>query len=240
LIPPSTPSTSRASGPSPNDSESATPVSASAATGGISGGVGNTVQIHSVGHPRSSFYVFEQVYNEQGLPIEGVYVDRNGDGTITADDKYRYESPSPDYTLGLSTQFEHKNWDASFSARANFGNYVYNNVASNNTVYTFMYNSQGYLSNSLKAINDVQFNNAQYHSDHYVENASFLRMDNVSVGYTFNNLFDQIRSLRVSATVQNPFVISDYSGLDPEVFSGIDNNVYPRPRTFILGVNLNF
>jgi iron complex outermembrane receptor protein len=103
-----------------------------------------------------------------------------------------------------------------------------------------MYNSQGYLNNALGDINNYGFSNAQYMSDHYVENASFLRMDNMSVGYTFNNLFDQVQSLRVSGTVQNAFVITNYSGLDPEVFSGIDNEVYPRPRTFILGLSLNF
>jgi len=209
-------------------------------TGGISGGVGNTIQIHSVGHPRSSFYVYEQVYNENGNPLDGVYVDRNEDGQITADDKYRYKDPAPDYTLGLSSKFEYKNWDASFSARANLGNYVYNNVASNNTVYEFMYNSQGYLNNAMSNINESGFTNAQYMSDHYVENASFLRMDNISVGYSFGDIIDQVQSMRVSATVQNAFVISDYSGLDPEVFGGIDNNVYPRPRTFILGLSLNF
>ncbi|WP_212747546.1 SusC/RagA family TonB-linked outer membrane protein [Fodinibius saliphilus] len=209
-------------------------------TGGISGGVGNTVQIHSVGHPRSSFYVYEQVYDENGNPIEGVYVDRNEDGKITAEDKYRYKNPSPDVTLGLSSRFEYKNWDASFSARANIGNYIYNNVASTNTMYSSMYNSQGYLSNAITDIKELQFNNAQFHSDHYVENASFLRMDNISVGYTFGDIFDQVQSMRVSATVQNAFVISNYSGLDPEVFNGIDNNIYPRPRTFILGLSLNF
>lgn len=209
-------------------------------TGGISGGVGNTVQIHSVGFPRSSFYVYEQVYDANGKPIEGVYVDRNDDGIINAADKYRYKSPSPDYTFGFSSRFEYKNWDASFSARANLGNYVYNNVASNNTVYSFMYNSQGYLSNSLTSIRSVDFNNAQYLTDHYVENGSFLRMDNITLGYTFNELLRQGTSLRVSTTVQNAFVITDYSGLDPEVFGGIDNNVYPRPRTFILGLSLNF
>lgn len=209
-------------------------------TGGISGGVGNTVQIHSVGFPRSSFYVFEQVYDENGDPIEGVYVDRDGDGSITEADKYRYQDPSPDYTLGMSSRFEYKNWDASFSARANIGNYVYNNVASNNTVYSFMYNSQGYLVNALDDIREVNFNNAQYMSDHYVENASFLRMDNITLGYTFNDVFSGGSTLRASATVQNAFVITNYSGLDPEVFGGIDNNVYPRPRTFILGLSLNF
>ena len=209
-------------------------------TGGISGGVGNTIQIHSVGFPRNSFYVYEQVYDDQGNPIEGVYVDRNGDGTINESDKYRYEDPAPDFTLGLSSRYEYKNWDASFSARANIGNYVYNNVASGNTVYEFMYYSDGYLNNSLQSINNAQFNGAQYSSDYYVENASFLRMDNISVGYTFSNLFNQGSSLRLSGTVQNAFVITNYSGLDPEVFSGIDNNVYPRPRTFILGASLNF
>lgn len=209
-------------------------------TGGISGGVGNTIQIHSVGFPRNAFFVFEQVYDENGNPIEGVYVDRNNDGSITEADKYRYQDPSPDYTLGFSSRLEYQNWDASFSARANLGNYVYNNVASNNTVYSFMYNSQGYLVNALDDIREVNFNNAQYMSDHYVENASFLRLDNVTLGYTFNNLFNAGTSLRASATVQNVFVLTNYSGLDPELFGGIDNNVYPRPRSFILGVNINF
>lgn len=208
-------------------------------TGAISGGVGNTIQIHSVGFPRNSFYVYQQVYDENGNPIEGVYVDRNGDGTINESDKYRYEDPAPDFTLGLSSRYKYKNWDASFSARANVGNYVYNNVASGHTVYEFMYYSDGYLNNSMEAINDAQFNSAQYSSDYYVENASFLRMDNISVGYTFNNLFDQGTTLRVSSTIQNAFVITNYSGLDPEVFSGIDNNIYPRPRSFILGLSLN-
>lgn len=208
-------------------------------TGGIAGGVGNTIQIHSVGHPRSSFFVYEQVYDENGDPIEGLYVDRNGDGQITDDDKYRHESPNADVTLGLSSRFEYKNWDASFSARANLGNYVYNNVASSNGFYSDMLYNQ-YIRNAPTSIRETNFYNAQFHSDHYVENASFLRMDNMSVGYTLNDLFPQVNSLRVSATVQNAFVISDYSGLDPEVFSGIDNNLYPRPRTFVLGLNINF
>jgi iron complex outermembrane receptor protein len=208
-------------------------------TGGIAGGTGNTIQIHSVGHPRSSFYVYEQVYDQSGDPIEGVYVDRNEDGQITADDKYRHESPSADVTLGLSSRFEYKNWDASFSARANLGNHVYNNVASSNGFYSDMLYNQ-YIRNAPASIKETNFYNAQFHSDHYVENASFLRMDNITVGYSLNDVFNQVKSLRVSATVQNAFVISDYSGLDPEVFGGIDNNLYPRPRTFVLGLNLNF
>lgn len=208
-------------------------------TGGISGGVGNTIQIHSVGYPRNSFYVYEQVYDANGMPIEGLYVDRNGDGVINDNDKYRYESPSADYEFGFSSRMEYKNWDASFAGHASLGNYVYNNVASGNAFYSEML-YEGYLRNAPASVLETGFTNSQFFSDYYVENASFLRLDNVNVGYTFNDVFDVLNSLRISATVQNVFVITDYSGLDPEVFGGIDNNIYPRPRTFVLGLNLNF
>ena len=209
-------------------------------TGGITGGTGNFVQVHSVDHPRNSFFVFEQVYDENGLPIEGLYVDRNGDGEITDDDKYRYKSPNSDWTFGLSTRYEYANWDASFSARASLGNYVYNNVASDNAIISGTFNNTGYLTNPTEFVFDTNFENARYTSDHYVENASFLRMDNITVGYTFDQFIDVVSSLRVSATVQNVFTITDYSGQDPEVFGGIDYNLYPRPRTLMLGLNLNF
>lgn len=208
-------------------------------TGGISGGVGNTIQLHSVGFPRSSFYVFEQVYNAEGKPIEGLYVDRNGDGVINESDKYRYESPSADYEFGFNTRVEYKSWDASIAGHASVGNYVYNNVKSSNAFYSEML-YEGYLRNAPESVLETNFNTAQFFSDHYVENASFLRLDNINLGYTFNDPFNVINSLRVSATVQNVFVITNYSGLDPEVFGGIDNNIYPRPRTFVLGLNLNF
>ena len=209
-------------------------------TGGIAGGTGNTIQIHSVGHPRNSFYVYEQVYDENGMPIEGLYVDRNGDGQITEADMYRHKSPSPDWTFGFSSRYEYKNWDASFAARASIGNYVYNNVASDNAIISQTFNNTGFLTNPTQFVNSSRFVNAQYHSDHFVENASFLRLDNISVGYTFNQLLDVVSSMRVSATVQNVFTITEYSGQDPEVFGGIDYNLYPRPRTFVLGLNLNF
>ena len=208
-------------------------------TGGIEGGTGNTIQINSVGHPRNSFYVFEQVYNEQGNPIEGVYVDRNDDGVINSDDKYRYKDPTADLTLGLSSRIEYKNWDASFSGRASIGNYVYNNVGSSNAFYNDMLYTQ-YIRNSPTSVMETNFYNSQFFSDHYVENASFFRMDNITVGYSFNKFIDFAKSLRVSATVQNAFVITNYSGIDPEVFGGIDTNLYPRPRNFVLGVSLNF
>ncbi|MEX2478786.1 MAG: SusC/RagA family TonB-linked outer membrane protein [Gracilimonas sp.] len=208
-------------------------------TGGIAGGVGNTIQLHSVGYPRSSFYVFEQVYNSDGDPIEGLYVDRNGDGVVNESDKYRYESPSADYEFGFSSRLEYKKWDASFAGHASVGNYVYNNVKSGNGFYNDML-YEGYLRNAPESILETNFHEAQFFSDHFVENASFLRLDNVNLGYTFSNVFDAINSLRVSATVQNVVVLTNYSGLDPEVFGGIDNNIYPRPRTFVLGLNLNF
>lgn len=209
-------------------------------TGGIAGGTGNTVQVHSVDHPRNSFFVFEQVYDNDGMPIEGLYVDRNGDGIINDDDKYRLESPNPDFTFGISSRLEHKNWDASFAARASFGNYVYNNVASDNAIFSQMFDNTGFLTNPTSFINDTPFQNAQYRTDHFVENASFLRLDNVSLGYTFDEVMRGVSSLRVSGTVQNVFTITEYSGQDPEVFGGIDYNLYPRPRTFMLGLNLNF
>lgn len=208
-------------------------------TGGIAGGVGNTIQLHSVGFPRSSFYVFEQVYNANGKPIEGLYVDRNGDGVVNEADKYRYESPSADYQFGFNSRVEYKNWDASVAGHASVGNYVYNNVKSGNAYYSEMF-YEGYLRNAPESVLETNFNNAQFFSDHFVENASFFRLDNVNIGYTLNDVFNTISSLRLSATVQNVFVITEYSGLDPEVFGGIDNNIYPRPRTFVLGLNLNF
>ncbi|HYW35064.1 MAG TPA: SusC/RagA family TonB-linked outer membrane protein [Balneolaceae bacterium] len=211
-------------------------------TGGISGGTGNTIQINSVGHPRKSFYVYKQVYNQNGRPLAGVYVDQNGDGIINANDKYRYKSPSPRYTFGLSPKAKYKNWDFSFTARADLGNYVYNNVLSNHDSYNSLLNSSGVLTNAVASITQTNFSTPQYHSDYFVENASFLRLDNATLGYTFKQLgFEgQNASLRLSATVQNAFVITNYDGINPEVFGGIDNNIYPRPRTFILGISLNF
>jgi len=208
--------------------------------GGIAGGTGNTVQVHSVGHPRSAFFVYEQVYDTDGNPIEGLYVDRNGDGVIDENDKYRFKSPNADWTFGLSSRYEYRNWDASFSARASLGNYVYNNVASDNAIVSQTFDNTGFLTNPTSFVRDTDFTNAQYRTDHFVEDGSFLRLDNVSVGYRFDNLFNAVSSMRVSATVQNVFTLTEYSGQDPEVFGGIDYNLYPRPRTFVLGLNLNF
>jgi iron complex outermembrane receptor protein len=204
----------------------------------IGGGVGNFIQNQRVGFPSNSFFVFQQVYGSNGMPIEGLYVDRTGTGgTVTSNNlnKYHYKKPDPDYTLGISSRLSYKQFDFSFSGRANVGNYVYNNVASG-ALYSTVYNQSGFFNNLPKQINDAKFTNTQYFSDFYVENASFFKMDNMSVGYNF----DQYIKTRFSFTVQNVFTITKYKGLDPEVNGGIDNNFYPRPRVFVLGVNLTF
>ncbi|MEZ4988176.1 MAG: SusC/RagA family TonB-linked outer membrane protein [Saprospiraceae bacterium] len=211
-------------------------------TGGISGGVGNNIQIHSVGYAASSFYVYEQVYDETGKPIEGLYVDRNGDGQVTPADRYRFENPAPDYFFGFTSNLNVGNFDFSFAGRANVGNYVYNNRFVNSANYNSIYNSTGFLSNVHSDINTVGFNVPQYFSDYFLENGSFLRIDHITAGYRFNSVFGDTKGgdLRVYATLQNPIVVTKYQGIDPEIFGGIDNDIYPRSRTFLLGANLNF
>jgi len=204
----------------------------------IGGGVGNFIQNQRVGFPANSFFVFQQVYGSNGMPIEGLYVDRTGTGgTVTSNNlnKYHYKKPAPDLTLGINSRVAYKQLDFSFAGRANFGNYVYNNVASG-ALYSTLYNQSGFYNNLPKLVNNSKFTNTQYFSDFYVENASFFKMDNMSVGYNF----DQYIKARLSFTVQNVFTITKYKGLDPEVDGGIDNNFYPRPRIFVLGVNLTF
>ena len=211
--------------------------------GGISGGVGNNVQYNTVGMPRNTFYLFNQVYNEAGMPIEGLYVDKTGNGgdvTADNDNKYLLGNPDADYLVGLNGRVAYKNFDFSFAGRLSVGNEVYNNINSSNALYSNLYSQSGFTQNIPSAISQTNFQNAQYWSDIYLEDASFFRMDNISFGYNFTKFISDKINGRVSATVQNAFVITNYSGLDPEVDGGIDNNIYPRPRTFMLGVNLNF
>lgn len=210
-------------------------------TGGISGGVGNTIQVHSVGYAPNSFFVFQQVFDPDGNPIEGLYVDRNGDGQITDEDRYRYEQPNAQYFFGITSNISYKNWDFSFAGRANFGNYVYNNVGSMNGELSRLYRPEGpYLANITPDALNVRFNNAQYLSDFYVQNASFFKMDNITLAYNFGEVIRGVRNLSVGAIVQNAFVITKYEGLDPEVIGGIDNNIYPRPRNFVVSLSLDF
>ncbi|MDQ0477213.1 MULTISPECIES: SusC/RagA family TonB-linked outer membrane protein [Chryseobacterium] len=207
--------------------------------GGISGGVGNTVQAHSVGYTPFSFYVYQQAYDSNGKPLEGVYVDRNGDGKISADgDKYFYKSTTPDATFGFSTKFKYKNWDMSTSLRAVVGNYVYNNFDSQSNVQSIATNE--YLQNISSTTANYGFGTPQYWSDAFVENASFLRMDNLTLGYNFGDVFNKGSNLRVYGMAQNVFVVTDYSGVDPEIFGNIDNGFYQRPKVYSLGLNFQF
>ncbi len=207
--------------------------------GGISGGVGNTVQTHKVGEQQFSYLVYQQVYDTNGKPIEGVYVDRNGDGMITDSDKRIFRSPNPDYVLGFNSYMNYKNFDLNFTLRSNIGNYVYNNIASSNGTQRNT-SDLGSLRNAHVSMLDTGFKAVQYWSDYYVQEASFLKMDNIVLGYNFQNLSEGNTTLRLYTTVQNVFTITDYDGIDPEIDGGIDNNLYPRPRTFLVGFNLNF
>jgi TonB-dependent starch-binding outer membrane protein SusC len=208
--------------------------------GGI--GVDAFIQNHQVGYPASSFFPYQQIYDGAGKPIEGLYLDRSGEGgTVfgSTNNRYRYKRPQPDFLIGVNSRVNYKKLDFSFSGRLSVGNYVYNNVQSGRAFYNGIYSLE-YLSNTLNSINDTKFTTQQIYSDYYVQNASFFRMDNVSVGYSFDKVFVDRVKARVSLTVQNAFVVTKYKGIDPEVDGGIDNNIYPRPRTFLLGVNLTF
>ncbi|WP_027378440.1 SusC/RagA family TonB-linked outer membrane protein [Chryseobacterium daeguense] len=206
--------------------------------GGIEGGSGNTIQAHAVGYAPNAFWVYQQVYDGNGKPVDGVYVDRNNDGIINTLDKYYYKSTTPDAILGFSTKLSVKDWDFGLSARAVLGNYVYNNAASNSSLQSASTNE--YLQNVYSTAAVYQFQVPQYFSDLYIENASFLRLDNVNVGYNFGEVFTKGSNLKVYAMAQNVFVISKYSGIDPEVFGGIDNGYYQMPRIYSLGFNFQF
>ena len=210
--------------------------------GGISGGVGNTIQIHSVGYAPNSFYVLEQIYDPNENPLEGTFVDQDGDGTGSSDkDRIHYKDPVADFYFGIGSSLQYRNLGFSFSGRANFGNWVYNNVKSENAVWERMYRPEGpYLGNVTSEVREVNFDVPWYWSSYYIENGSFFRMDNITLNYTFDRLFKEKASLMLSATVNNAFVITNYSGLDPEVSNGIDNRLYPRPRVYVLGVSLTF
>jgi iron complex outermembrane receptor protein len=207
------------------------------AVGGIPGGVGNTIQLYKAGVTPNAFYIYQQVYGPNGAPLEGVYVDRNGNGT-TIDDKYLYKQPNPSVFMGFNSNFNYKKWNLGFTMRANLGNYVYNAEAASNGAYAGL-KFQGYLGNMPASILKTNFQQYQLFSDYYVENASFLRMDNANLSYNFGKIAGAA-TLRVTANVQNVFVVTNYTGLDPEVQGGIDNNLYPRPRVYSLGVNMTF
>ena len=203
----------------------------------------NQVLAHQVGYAANSFYVYQQVYDQNGRPIEGCVVDRNGDGEITEGDRYLYKNIAAPVTMGLSSRLEYKNWDFGFTLRASIGNYVYNNFdqAKRLTSENAIWAQSAYLPNRpLTSLFWQSDHNTSKLTDLFVQNASFLKCDNITLGYSFNNLFVKGFSGRVYATASNVFTITKYDGIDPEVGSGIDNNLYPRPFSFIFGLNLNF
>ena len=215
-----------------------------AAGDNIGGGRDMKAMAHAVGHPASSFYVYQQVYDENGKPIENEFIDRNGDGTINGDDRYFYKKPTADVLMGLTSRLSYKSWDFSFSLRASLNNYVYNSVEAGGSdcnptsVYSF-----GALNNRplMGVANNIQnLKDNTLLSDYFVQNASFMKCDNITLGYSFKKLFGAPIGGRVYAAVQNVFTITKYKGLDPEVEKGLDNNIYPRPLTTLIGLSLNF
>jgi TonB-linked SusC/RagA family outer membrane protein len=214
-------------------------------TGGISMGTGNNIQIHSVGYAPNTFYVYEQVYDEYGNPVQDAFIDQNKDGIIDDKDLVLKHKSRPDVFFGFNMLFRYKNWDFGFNAHGSIGNWVFNdyNSARCSADYTFS-NGQTVRNIPEFVVKTSKFRNpitvTQAKSDLFLENASFLKVDNITLGYSFKKLFNSKLGGRVSFTAQNPFVITKYSGLDPEVSSGIDNNAWPRPRIFVLGLNLNY
>ncbi|HNU58471.1 MAG TPA: TonB-dependent receptor [Aquaticitalea sp.] len=210
--------------------------------GGISTGVGNSVQVHREGEEASSFLVYQQVYDSNGRPLEGVFVDRNGDGIINDDDKYIKESPYADIMMGLNLNLNYKKWDFSVQSRASFGNYMYNDVAASKGILSGATVNTGTLNNiHSDYLNSgfTVFNDKTALSDHFIQEASFFKIDNISLGYRIDNAIKNA-NIRLYGSVQNVLTVTDYDGLDPEIPGGLDNNFYPRPRTFVFGVNVDF
>lgn len=219
-------------------------------SGGIAGGTGNTIQINSVGYQVFDFYCLQQLYDNNGNPIVPTgdavkdtlaFADLNNDGKITGDDRYRYKNPEPKLYAGFYTRFGYKNWDLGFFLRGSFGNYVYNNVQSQRGVFDQI--GSNYLSNLTTDYENTLFQKTKdyvYFSDYYVKKASFIRCDNLNLGYNFKNVYKDKISLRASFIIQNVFVITKYDGLDPELAGGIDNNIYPRPRVYSINLNARF
>ncbi len=211
--------------------------------GGRSGGTGGSILINRVGHSRGAFYVFKQVYDQDGNPIDNLFEDLNRDGVITSADRYLYKKIDPDVIMGFHGNLAYKKWNFGFIARASIGGYIYNNVASATGTVRNIFDPLGYIANGSAEVLKSGFSGEGdlfYDSDYFVQNASFFRMDNVNVGYDLGKVFNDKANLRLSAILQNAFIITKYKGVDPEIVSGIDNNFYPRPRTVVVSLNLDF
>jgi len=237
--------------------------------GGIGGGIGNTVQAHQIGYPTYTFFVLEQQYDSQGRVIEvgsqaeidmngdgnitaadkwkdtNAFVDQNGDGIINVKDRYYAGQAAPKMFFGTAFNFQYKKWYAGLSARAELGATIYNNIHSNSATFQTIDGTKKYLNNisSLYYQDEVQRTTAnQLMSNHYLESANFLRLDFINVGYNFGKLgFSKDKvGLNINFVVQNALVLTKYSGQDPEIGSGIDNNFYPRPRVYSINLTFDF
>lgn len=198
----------------------------------------NNQQINTVGYQINSFYLYHQEYLN-GRPVEGVYQDINHDGIINQDDKYHTKSPFPKMIYGFSTQFTYDKWTVSTVLRANVGNYVFNGLYVG-AVQSNILNPLGYLANTISDIKNTGFINGQELSDYYLENASFLKMDNIGLSYALGKVIHDKVNMHINANCQNVFTVTKYRGTDPEIYGGMDYSIYPRPRTYTLGVNLQF
>ncbi|MFM1857072.1 MAG: hypothetical protein RLZ05_132 [Bacteroidota bacterium] len=209
---------------------------------GIGGGTGNTIGIHAVGYAPNSFYMLKQIYDQNGKPIEGLFEDTNRDGLINNDDRQISQKPAADVLLGFATSLSIKKFSFGIAGHGMLGNYLYNNVNSNNAVMRAIKNPVQFIGNATRDLLTTNFNNNWYLSDYYLDNASFFRIDNINFGYNAGRVFNDKATLRINASVQNVFVITKYNGLDPENAGdgGVDGNIYPRPRVYSLGFNLDF
>ena len=182
----------------------------------------------------------QQVYDTDGKPIEGLYVDRNGDNKIDKNDMYCCHKAAPDFTIGLNTQLSYKAWTLALAGHASIGNYVYNNIKSNGELLTDLW-TNSFINNRINGAMETNFAaNAQYFSDYYIQDASFFKLDKITLSRSFAFGAEKQMGMSVFGTVQNVCTLTGYKGIDPEIFNGIDNNMYPRPRTWILGVKFNF
>jgi len=208
----------------------------------------NEVMCHQVGQPMSMFWVYQQVYDENGKPLQGVVVDRDANGVIDDADRYYYKSSVAPWLFGFSSRLSYKNWDFGFGLRASVGNYIYNSLKRGYRSKQYIGAGTGYMQNTMPYSYEVDFKQTSagedFKTDYFVENGSFLKCDNITLGYSFANLFKGGNYAgingRVYVSASNVFTITKYKGLDPEVNGGIDGNIYPRPLTLLLGLSLNF
>ncbi len=209
----------------------------------INGGVGNQILENQVGYAPNSFFVYEQAYDPNGKPINGVYIDRNGDGKIDNNDRYIYHKPAADIFYGMFTNVAYKNWDMSMSWRGSWNNYVYNNVDSALAWSGQVLIRNTDLANGVSNLLTTNFTTAttqRYLSDYYIQKANFIKLDNVTIGYTFKKVLDNKVDAKLTLGGQNLLILSPYKGIDPEIGNGLDKNIYPRPRMYTLGLNVNF